>query len=55
MDVLQWLIDSAEGIEAQTDHLAARIQIVNFASIHTTLIVCLVQFRLTLDFHSCII
>ena len=39
VDFLQWLIKSAEGDETGTGHLCARIQVLNFASIHTTSIV----------------
>ena len=42
VDFLQWLMDYAHGIETETGHLAARVQMLNFASIHTTLIVCLI-------------
>ena len=39
VDFLQWLMDFAEGDEQRTGHLCARIQLLNFASIHTTSIV----------------
>src|SRR5271156_2624465 len=36
VDLLQWLIDSAKGDEQKPGHICARIQVLNFASIHTT-------------------
>jgi hypothetical protein len=36
VDFLQWLMDFAQGDEQRTGHLCARIQVLNFASIHTT-------------------
>ena len=39
VDVLQWLMESAQGDETKTSHLCARIQTLNFAAIHTTSIV----------------
>jgi len=37
-DFLQWLMDSAQGIETRSDCLASRVLLINFASIHTTTI-----------------
>jgi len=37
--MLQWLMDSAEGVEAETEHLVSRMLMVNFAAMHTTTIV----------------
>ena len=61
-DILQWLMDCATGIEAETDHLVARIQVLNFASIHTTLLVrppaappFFWELYLIVDIHSCFI
>lgn len=43
-DFLQWLMDYAKGIEARPDYLALRMQLINFASIHSTTVVrCLLN------------
>jgi len=36
MDMLQWLIDEAEGKERTPEYLALRMLFINFAAIHTT-------------------
>jgi hypothetical protein len=47
-------MDSAQGIETQPGHLAMRVAILNFASIHTTLLVnSLVRPELSVDFYPC--
>lgn len=35
-DAIQWLMDSAKGIEARTEYLTSRILMLNFGSMHTT-------------------
>lgn len=56
VDFLQWLIEAAQGDEQKTGHLCARIQVLNFASIHTTSIVQIHGLTSTdLDFHEYII
>jgi hypothetical protein len=35
-DLIQWLMDSAQGSETETHHLVSRILMVNFAAIHTS-------------------
>jgi cytochrome P450 len=38
-DLLQWLMDAAQGSDASTEQLALRTLVLNFASIHTTSVV----------------
>lgn len=56
MDLLQFLIDGAEGVEARTDHLVLRAQLLNFASIHTTTSVYLFYLAcLTKELRTCFV
>jgi len=51
-------MDYATGIEAQPGHLAMRVMIVNFAAIHTTVIVGPLNYSagfLILDIYSCLV
>jgi hypothetical protein len=42
--MIQWLMNSATGIEAETETLIARMLLINFAALHTTTIVPHVAF-----------
>jgi hypothetical protein len=50
-DFLQWLMDFATGEGAEPKHVITRVQFMNFASIHTTLIVIPRISTLTADVH----
>jgi hypothetical protein len=45
--MLQWLMDSVTGVEAETAHLASRLLMVHFGATVSTTIVLLVFYCLT--------
>lgn len=49
VDLIQWLLESAEGVEKETDQLVSRILMVNFAAIHTTSMVLAALFQEGID------
>jgi hypothetical protein len=51
--MLQWLMDAAEGIETQADHLVSRLLMANFAALHTLMLVIHSIIRLTTGFDAC--
>ena len=54
--MIQWLLDSARGIERETENIVSRMLLINFAALHTTTIVFPFPFLgLTQGHHSSVV